>query len=110
MDFFRGQSKLYANPKLIGLSAPAFKTMVFSWAWSADNETDGHIPKAILPILGARPKVVDELVTKGVWEVNGDGWVIHDWLDHQKSKADIEASREQWRRRQTKRRSKEDPT
>lgn len=109
MDFFKGDSKLYGNAKLLVLSPPAFKVMVFSWAWAADNESDGHVPEAVAKgLLGAKPKIVAELESAGLWERNGTGWVIHDWLEHQKSKAQLVAERAEWRERQTKRRSRKE--
>jgi len=105
MDFFKGDSKLYGNAKARSLSPSAFKVMVFAWAWSADNETDGRIPDGILGLLDARPKDVRELVEAGAWERNGTGHVIHDWLEHQKSKEQLEADRALWRERQARRRS-----
>lgn len=110
MEFFKGDSKMYGNAKLRALSPQAFKVLVFSWAWAADNETDGHIPDAVLSLLGAKPKDVRELVGANAWERNGTGHAIHDWLDHQKSKEQLEANRAQWRDRQTKRRSRGDTT
>lgn len=95
MKFFQGESRLYTNPKLIGLSPPAFKLMVFSWGWAADHETDGHIPDTVLPILGARTRTIRELVDAGLWHRNGTGHVIHDWLDHQPSKAQLDERRRQ---------------
>ena len=95
-DFFKGQSRLYSNPKLLSISGNAFRVAVFSWGWSADHETDGHVPDSVLPILGARPSIVKELVAARLWHRNGTGYVINDYLDHNKSKAEMDAAREKW--------------
>lgn len=96
-DFFKGQSRLYANPKLLRISGDAFRLAVFSWGWSSDHETDGHVPKAVLPTIGARPKLIRELVDNGLWHANGDGYVINDYLVHNRSKAELDAARAKWR-------------
>lgn len=106
MEFFKAASKLYVNEKINSLSPSAFRVLVFSWAWAADNESDGRIPDFVLPSLGAKQKDVAELVEAGSWERNGTGHVIHDWLEHQKSKEQLEADREIWRKRQAVRRSR----
>lgn len=96
-DFFKGQSRLYANPKLLGISGDAFRVAVFSWGWAADHETDGHVPDAVLHTIGAKPRLVRELVAAGLWHRNGTGYLINDYLDHNKSKAELDAAREKWR-------------
>lgn len=41
----------------------------------------------------ARTALVAQLVERGQWEVHGDGWYAHDYLDHNPSRAEVEAGR-----------------
>lgn len=47
--------------------------------------TDGHVShefvEAQLPTAAQRRRAVDALVNAGLWEPNGSGWLIHDFLD-----------------------------
>lgn len=72
-----------------------------SWLWLAGtcyaNEglTDGHIPALVLPSLGVAgaAKLAAKLVEVGLWDVDpsGDGWHIHDYLDHNRTAGQVKA-------------------
>lgn len=66
--------------------------------------SDGHVPEARLARLtplGARAKArCDDMVRVGLMELVADGYVFHDWLEYQSSRAHVEAQREQKARRQ----------
>lgn len=49
-------------------------------------------------------KAAAELVEAGLWNVVGDGWAVHDYTDHQRSKARIEKDRAENAQRQAKHR------
>lgn len=61
---------------MIGLSDAAFRAHVSALCYCNRHLTDGHVPAA----MGAH---ADELVAAGVWHVNGNGFVIHDFSDYQ---------------------------
>lgn len=75
-----------------------------SWLWLAGtcyaNEglTDGHIPALVLPSLGVAgaAKLAAKLVEVGLWDVDpaGDGWHIHDYLEHNRTAGHVKAIRE----------------
>lgn len=45
---------------------------------------DAHIStEALQRVLGSRPEKAARMVELGLWDVNGDGWVIHDWDEYQ---------------------------
>lgn len=78
---------------------------VFSWAlmWSAEQGTDGMIPRAILALMhphGATPEHADALVRAGLWEAEGDGYRVREWSRSQSLAADVEHQRERNRRKQ----------
>lgn len=78
---------------------------VFSWAlmWSAEQGTDGLIPRHMLPLLhpkGATAEDAEALVSMGLWEAEGDGYRVRDWERSQSLAADVEHQRERNRRKQ----------
>jgi hypothetical protein len=63
--------------------------------WAGKNITDGKLPCGLLRRLAWRchdPAIaVAELVASGVWDEDGqNGWIIHDFLEYNPSKADAE--------------------
>lgn len=87
------------HPKVVELSDRAFRVHVAAICYAARHLTDGHIPKAAVPGLAAgRKAAVTELVRSGLWDKNGNGgFVIHDYLDYNPSREEIEAERERKR-------------
>lgn len=78
---------------------------VFSWAlmWSAEQGTDGMIPRHMLPLLhpsGATVEDAEALVGVGLWDAEGDGYRVRDWERTQSLAADVEHQRERNRRKQ----------
>lgn len=64
-----------------------------SWLWLCgncycqDGLTNGFIPDTALPFLGVtdpRP-LVALLVAARLWDETNDGWLVHDYLDHNRS-------------------------
>lgn len=88
MDWFKVQVAIYDHPKLDGLSAGAFRGLVFAWAYVAKHELGGKLPETAPKRLGITPKQIGELEQRELIHRNGNGWVIHDWDEHQ---ADAEA-------------------
>lgn len=75
-----------------------------SWLWLCgncycqDSLTDGFIPEDALPYLGVKnaKQLAQHLVAAGLWDEVAGGWQVHDYLDHNRSAAqiaDLRASR-----------------
>lgn len=94
MPWFKVDDQLYSHPKWVGASDAAKALWTTAGSWSASQLTDGEIPRHMLAMLGGRPKAAQELVDVGLWLEKNDGWVFHDWLVMQPSRADIQAARE----------------
>jgi hypothetical protein len=62
-------------------------------SWCNDRLTDGRIPPGTLRILGADVAEAGELVRVGLWETDGSGWRVHDFLDFNKSRSKVEQDR-----------------
>ncbi len=79
--------RMTENPKVAALNDSAFRAYVCAITYSARNLTDGFLPNAVAKTFANGS--LDALCAAGLWEVAGDGYRIHDYLDYQRSKADI---------------------
>jgi hypothetical protein len=86
------------HPKVFSLSDAAFRLHVSGIIYCARQRTDGNVPgekvKALVPRF--RPSALQELVARGMWMpiLDGAAYNIHDYLDWNLSRAQIEARRE----------------
>ena len=91
--------KFHSHPKVIGLPLRVIGLWAKAGAWSADQLTDGFVPRAVVAVLGGTAGDAGALVKAGLWaEVEG-GWAFHDWLDMQPSRAETLTRREEDRQR-----------
>jgi hypothetical protein len=89
-DRFHGHPKIRVawrrEPVAIGLHALAL-------SWVAQYDEDGRVsPEFVadqLPDEDERTSAVSALVESGLWEPNGYGWMIHDYLDYNPSREQI---------------------
>lgn len=65
--------------------------------------TDGHVPAGFvaekIPVQRDRERITGVLVAAGLWDKADGGWQIHDYLDLNPSRVDVEAKREADRKR-----------
>lgn len=78
------------NPKVAALSPAARWAMVESWCYSARNRTDGRIPASIAKRM-ATATGIRQLVEAGLWEREGGDYIVHDYLQYNPSRAELEA-------------------
>lgn len=97
------------HPKVTRLSDAAFRLHTSAIIRSGRYLTDGRIEFDDVPRLVPkfRKQAVDELLDKGLWEQNGTGYLIHDYLDWNPSRTQVERAKKaaarrkaQWRRQQ----------
>lgn len=81
------------HPKVVGLSDAAYRLHVNAICYSARNLTDGVVPVGALRSLGKTGKSVTELTTCGLWEPGDGGYLIHDYLDYNPSREQVERER-----------------
>lgn len=109
--------------KIAVLSDAAYRLLDESIFWCSRNGTDGIIRRDEVVSIGvrAKPKVIGELVRRDNWHTTGhgcprcpqpiDGWVVHDYLDYQPTREQVEKERAAKAQRQknwlTKRRSRD---
>lgn len=93
------------HPKIERAGPMAAWLHVVALCYSARHLTDGRIPaaKARRLIDVRQPqREIAKLVEVGLWEIDGDDFVIHDYHDWQPSAADERAKRERDRERKAK--------
>jgi hypothetical protein len=76
------------HPKIEALSGDSYRAFIGGLCYCARFLTDGHIPATRIKKLGGR-KVLSELDRAGLWEPNGDGVNVHDYLIYQESRAAV---------------------
>jgi hypothetical protein len=101
--FIKVHDGIEDHPKIATLSDRAFRVLVTTWGWCARNETDGLIREAVWK-KRAPKRVRDELEVELVHRpghsctncapVPAGHVKMHDYLEHQRSAAEIEEKRE----------------
>lgn len=95
MPFLNMDDNFADHPKIDGLSDGAFRLHVSGMLYAAKHMTDGKVPVERVERLMRRYKrtYLAELLESGVWRPADAGYTIHDFLDWNRSKAQIEADR-----------------
>lgn len=99
------------NPKIAGLSDKAFRLHMSALVYCARNLTDGAISEigcrfsAAISKIERPNSVVNQLVSAGLWEPVENGWQIHDYLDYNPSRAELEERRRLARERKRRQRT-----
>lgn len=107
---FRVSDGLPWHPKTVGMTLPAVGLWTLAGAWCSHYLTDGWIPsEVILGFAGRHRACLQELVDRNLITPMAGGYQFVDWLQYQRSKADVEHERRQWRERQAKARRKRPP-
>lgn len=92
----------YNNPKARAVGKNGRALHHASSCWAGDNLTNGFVPTSALPLLLAQAEVprstAGVLEQHGLWEpsADGSGWQIHDYLDHNRSREQVEKERQRW--------------
>lgn len=87
------------HPKIISLSDAAFRLHISAIAYCNRHLTDGLIPgQAVAKLVPTyRSRQLAELLQNGLWSEaasNSGAYEIHDYLDWNKSRADVEKRRQ----------------
>lgn len=76
-----------------------------------DRLTDGFVPRrAMLSNIGATPEQVQALVDEGMLEEVEEGWLIHDYAEHNRTKEQVLHARKKSAERVSKHRNESDVT
>jgi hypothetical protein len=88
------------NPKIGPLSDAAFRCLVEITLWSARYQTDGFVAKRLALArwsLDALNELCDNDADHPSLLATESGWIIHDYAQHQTTRAEIRARQEQAR-------------
>ena len=87
MSWFKLESNFAEDPKLLAAGDEATLVFVLGLAYCSRNLTDGAVPKAALRRLidGDAVAAAARLVEVGLWEDDGDQFIITNYLVHQTS-------------------------
>lgn len=91
------------DPSLEALSDRLWRVHTGALMWSAEEGTDGLIPRRTLRLLHPEIATADDahaLVDAGLWAVDGDEFQVLGWARSQTLAADIEHQRERNRQKQ----------
>lgn len=106
MTWARLDDSFYDHPKVLrvwGKCPAALGLHTRAMSWCAKHEQDGHLPTAIVasisPVQSDRDEQIETLIGEGMWHENGDGYVIHDYLDYNPSRDQITEKRKRDRER-----------
>lgn len=98
------------HPKIMGLSDGAFRLHVAALCYCARRMTDGDIPREAARTLSAtaKPRHILELEASSLWITSATGWQVHDFLDWNRSRNEIEERREKDREKKRNQRRSND--
>ncbi|PZF63337.1 hypothetical protein DEI81_07985 [Curtobacterium sp. MCBD17_013] len=92
-----------SDRRVLRLSADEYRAWSFATLWSVSNRTDGLILADEVPLV---PFLTDEiaatLVTRELWTVVDDGWLISDFEQNQTSRHELEVLENARRREREK--------
>lgn len=91
--WFKVDDKLHSHPKWVGLNKGAKALWTTAGSWSADQLTDGFVPKSVLSRLGGTTAEAQRLVNAELWRVVENGWQFHDWQDRNPSRESVQDKR-----------------
>ena len=96
MTWIKLDTNLFRNPKILEAGKDGVMMYVAGLCYCGENLTDGHIPNKAIRIIGGDADVDDPdataevLVGVGLWERNGSGFTVHNYLEWQRSAEEVE--------------------
>ncbi len=111
MSWVKLDDGFFENPMTAPLSKSAKLLYLAGLTYCAKRLTDGKIDargvKVVRALAESGAKAVAELETAGRWEKNGDGYIVHDYLDYNPPASKVLAQRKAAKERMSKARSGE---
>ena len=92
MTWVKLDDAFFDHPKIIGLSDAAQLAFLQALCYANRNLTDGFVPFKKAKEIAGRSKALAELVPT-LWETCEGGFLIHDFLEYQPSRAKVLADR-----------------
>ncbi|MFE2710547.1 hypothetical protein ACFXKI_00800 [Streptomyces mirabilis] len=96
MPWVKLDDRFPSHRKVALLSDRAFRLHVCAMCWCAENLTDGRIGErelALVTRIRGVKATAKQLEDAGLWDRTEDGWEIHDYLDYNPSREQVQAER-----------------
>ena len=95
MPWVKLDDSLHGHPKAAKAGLEALGLHMLAMSHCGAYGQDGHVAPWFVgqKAGGKAEKLAARLVESGLWEVNGDGWFIHDWAEYNPSAEELEAKR-----------------
>lgn len=111
MGWIKLDDGFFRNQKAVAAGLHGRALYMAGLCWISANGTDGRIPKHLVQLLtaeaGAKAGTDKVLVSVGLWDVDGDHFVVKDYLEWQRSREQIDAERDRWRKAKVRARTKD---
>ena len=103
MSWLRVDDGFWKHPKVQDVELAPIGLHVLALSYCADNLTDGRVPDGWVrrQVMGDTA-IPEALVDAGLWDHDDDGYSVHDYLDYNPSRAEVEAKRDVARERMRK--------
>jgi len=103
-DALLDHKKVFFAGDVVGRNGAAIAIGLYAMGlmWTNKHLTDGHLPAAVVKSwrhLEHPLRIADALVTAGLWEKNGTGYIVHDFHDHNPTAESVKQKREEDRKR-----------
>jgi hypothetical protein len=92
MSWTKIDDGFYDHPKVLEAGNEAIGLFCRVLSYCGKQLTDGFTPERVAAFLGKR-RAIDKLVEVGLWECVEGGYQVHDYLDYNRSREDVEADR-----------------
>ena len=105
MPWVRIDDGFWCHPKVMAAGLEATGLYVRALSWSGQQLTDGKIPKHMLAALGGgarTKKAAARLVEVGLWSEGPEAYQVPDFLEFNKSRAEVTLKRDQAKGRMTR--------
>ena len=96
MAWLKIDDGMMEHPKILGLSDREFRVHMKALGYTA-RRRDPHVPRKALPMFEASMRHAARLEESGLWDRNGDGWVIHDWDEYNPERRLKSDRQQRWR-------------
>jgi hypothetical protein len=85
--------KFHGNPKVLQAGLPALGLYVLGLSYCADQLTDGQLSRKVVAGWKGWKPAADDLVRAGLWEETPRGYRVHDYLDWNPSREQLQRER-----------------
>lgn len=98
-EWARIDVNFFRHPQVSCLSPAEQRGYLAMILYAQEHETDGHVPASSLKWCEVTPKQVQAMELAGLVEDTPQGWHILGFLNHQRSREEMDAEREKARSR-----------